>query len=221
MQKRSFNSDWQFYLGEPAAETWGWPKDAAWREVELPHDWSIELPRSASNISGTAGGYFEMGRGWYRKTLFAPQEWAGKKVFVEFEGVYMNAEVWLNEHFLGRHPYGYNTFLVDLTPFLKLDAENALKVRVDNSHQLNSRWYSGSGIYRPAWLIVSEPVHLANWGVYVTTPQVSAQSAGVRARWTVCNESAAAQAVSVRGRIVGPDGLAVEMLEAAGEIAAG
>ena len=108
MQKRSFNSDWQFHLGEPAAETWGWPKDAAWREVELPHDWSIELPRKASHISGTAGGYFEMGRGWYRKTLFAPQEWAGKKVFVEFEGVYMNAEVWLNEHFLGRHPYGYN-----------------------------------------------------------------------------------------------------------------
>jgi beta-galactosidase len=221
MQKQSFNSGWQFHLGEPAPETWSHPKDAAWSEVELPHDWSIQLPRKASNISATAGGYFEMGLGWYRKTLFAPQEWSGKKIFIEFEGVYMNAEIWVNEHFVLRHPYGYTTFLADLTPYLQLGAENTLKVRVDNSHQLNSRWYSGSGIYRPAWLIVAEPVHLAHWGVAVTTPQVSAQAASVRACWTVQNESKSPQRVSLRGRVAGPDGLAVEVIEADGQVAAG
>src|SRR5690606_10838272 len=143
-------------------------------------DWSITLERGPDEPSGASGGFFPMGRGWYRKTFTAPREWQGKNVFIEFEGVYMNAEVWLNENFLGRHPYGYTSFSYDLTPYLNLGEENALRVCVDNSAQLNSRWYSGSGIYRPVWLHVGEPLHIPIWGVYVTTPEVSADSALVK-----------------------------------------
>lgn len=220
MQRQAFNDGWEFRLGDAATESWALSREG-WRGVELPHDWSIELPRKAGNECGTAGGFFEMGIGWYRKALQAPQEWAGKKVFVEFEGVYMNAEIWLNEHYVTRHPYGYTTFLADLTPYLRLGEENLLRVRVDNSHQRNSRWYSGSGIYRPAWLIVAEPVHLAQWGVFVSTPEVSAEAATVRVAWTVRNASQTAQEISLRGRVAGPDGLAVEVLEASGKVPAG
>ena len=143
-----------------------------------------------ANPSGTAGGFFPMGRGWYRKTIAAPEEWRGKKVIVEFEGVYMNAEVWLNDNFIGRHPYGYTTFTCDLTPYLMIGQPNVLRVLVDNASQVNSRWYSGSGIYRHVWLMVAEPVHIGHWGVTITTPEVSAQAAQVHVTTRVENESA-------------------------------
>jgi len=106
MQKISFNLDWQFALAKPASVLWTEPPEADRQAVSLPHDWSIGLERAADNPSSNSGGYFPMGRGWYRKSFEAPEKWRGKKVFVEFEGVYMNAEVRLNENFLGRHPYG-------------------------------------------------------------------------------------------------------------------
>jgi beta-galactosidase len=121
----------------------------------------------------------------------------------------MNAEVWLNQHLLARHPYGYTGFTVDLTPYLKLGKTNALRVIVDNASQLNSRWYSGSGIYRPVWLIVAEPVHIVQYGVYVATPEVSPQSAMVRVRTTVQNESGKAQTVTARSTVFAPDGVKV------------
>jgi beta-galactosidase len=166
MQKQSLNQAWQFSNAQIPQKDWQWehPKAGPWKQVDLPHDWSIEMPRSAENPSGNANGYFGMGTGFYEKDLTVPAEWAGKKVMVEFEGVYMNAEVRLDEHFLTRHPYGYTSFFADLTPFLRPGQTHKLKVRVDNSGQVNSRWYSGSGIYRPAWLIVCEPVHIAPWG---------------------------------------------------------
>ena len=107
MQKKSFNSAWRFFLGDPVVpHRRSIPDDSSWRVLDLPHDWSIELERSADNPSGVSNGWFEMGRARYRKDLDAPTVWRDKKVFVEFEGVYMNAEVWLNEHLLTRHPYG-------------------------------------------------------------------------------------------------------------------
>jgi beta-galactosidase len=124
--------------------------DTAWQIVRLPHDWSIGLERSPNEPCGNSGGYFPMGRGVYRRTLDAPEAWRGRRILVEFEGVYMNAEIWLNKHFLDRHPYGYTGFVVDLTPYLTLGTSNTLTVAVDNSHQPNSRWYSGSGIVRCA-----------------------------------------------------------------------
>jgi beta-galactosidase len=206
MHKQSFNQEWRFHLGHPEGSRWVDPDDSNWRLVDLPHDWSIELPRSPDNVSGVAGGFFPMGRGWYRKPFQTETDWHGKVVTIEFEGVYMNAKVWLNQHLLGRHPYGYTSFHYDLTPYLNWDGLNVLKVFVDNSHQLNSRWYSGSGIYRPVWLTIAEPVHIAHWGVYVTTPQITHHNALVRIQTTVENHTDTSQVVTLRTRIIDPDG---------------
>ncbi|MBN2390908.1 MAG: beta galactosidase jelly roll domain-containing protein, partial [Anaerolineae bacterium] len=177
MQRQSFDKQWRFHFGDPH-EWWGVIGDVStWRVVDLPHDWSIELDRDPENPCGASGGFFVMGRGWYHKTFEAPETWVGKKVFVEFEGVYMNAEVWLNGTLLGRHPYGYTSFGYDLTPYLNVGGENVLRVMVDNNYQRNSRWYSGSGIYRHVWLMVTNPVHVAQWGVSITTPEVSPEMA--------------------------------------------
>lgn len=213
MQPINFCLDWQFYLHETKRKHWFDPSLIQWRTVNLPHDWSIELDRSPDHPSAAAGGYFPMGRGEYRKTFTAPDDWRGKKVYVEFEGVYMNAEIRLNEHFIDRHPYGYTSFLIDLTPYLKIGAENVLRVVVDNAAQLNSRWYSGSGIYRPVWLIVAEPLHMAHWGIYITTPVVSAERAQVRIHTKVENETEQECEVTLQSRLFAPDGTVLHTLE--------
>jgi beta-galactosidase len=213
MQPQNFNQAWQFHLEEAKRKHWFNPAEIQWRDLDLPHDWSIELERSAENPSRAAGGFFPMGRGEYRKTFTVPDDWRGKKVFIEFEGVYMNAEIRLNEHFIDRHPYGYTSFLIDLTPYLKFNDENVLRVVVDNAAQLNSRWYSGSGIYRPVWLIVSDPVHMAYWGVYVTTPVVSRERAQVRLHTKVQNESEHDCEVTLHSHLFAPDGSAAGAAE--------
>lgn len=206
MRKQPFNQEWSFHLDDLNGPRWGLPEVSKWRTVDLPHDWSIELDRDPNNVSGDSGGYFQMGRGWYQKTFSIPKEWAGKVVFIEFEGVYMNAEVWLNDNLLGRHPYGYTSFGFELTPNLDWDAPNHLKVFVDNGHQLNSRWYSGSGIYRPVWLMVADPVHVAHWGVSVTTADVTAESALVDVKTKVDVQMDSDPKVTLRTRIIGPNG---------------
>ena len=221
MKKQNLCRNWRFHLGDPKGRRRVKPDYSTWRLLDLPHDWSIELPREARNVSGEAGGYFPMGVGWYQKSLALDPEWRGKKIFVEFEGVYMNAMMWLDNHCLGRHPYGYTSFIHDLTPYLNWDGENSLRVFVDNSHQLNSRWYSGSGIYRPVWLIVADPVHVAHWGISVTTLQITAESATVRIETWVENESQTERIVGLRARIVAPDSLTVGTLEAEASIANG
>ncbi len=178
------------------------------------------MERSAQNPSKAAGGFFPMGRGEYRKTFLVPDEWRGKKVFIEFEGVYMNAEIRLNEHFIDRHPYGYTSFLIDLTPYLKFNEENVLRVVVDNAAQLNSRWYSGSGIYRPVWLIVAEPVHVAHWGVYVTTPVVSREKAQVRLHTKIQNETEKDCEVTLHSRLIAPDGSAAGSVKSSAAVPA-
>ena len=221
MKKQAFNTNWQFHLGDFEGARWGVPAPRQWQTVDLPHDWSITLDRDPQNVSGVAGGFFPMGRGWYHKHFTPSPEWQGKQVFIEFEGVYMNAETWLNGHLLGRHPYGYTSFHYDLSPYLDWSGPNLLKVLVDNAHQLNSRWYSGSGIYRPVWLMVAEPVHLARWGVYVTTPEVSAQNALVRVRTSVENQSASSQQVTLGSRVIDPQGSQIGFFESVFEIESG
>jgi beta-galactosidase len=204
MDKRNFSRDWKFHLGDFEHARWSTTDVSNWRTLDLPHDWSIELKRSPENISGMAGGFFPMGVGWYHKTFTLPADWQEKKVTIEFEGVYMNAEVWLNQNLLGRHPYGYTSFYYDLTPYLKWESPNEIKVFVDNSHQLNSRWYSGSGIYRPVWLMAADPVHAALWGIFVTTPEISAETAAVRIETTVENETPSLQEVTVKSILLDP-----------------
>lgn len=180
--------------------------DSAWRRVDLPHDWSIEGDFNRTNAMSAAGGYLPAGIGWYRRTFTAPPAWSGKRVLIEFEGVYMNADVWLNGEPLGFHPYGYTEFHYDVTPHLKAGGMNTLVVKVDNSKHLNTRWYSGSGIYRHVWLTVTEPTHIVPWGVFVTTPEVSAAKAQVQIQTVVRNDSDAEQSCTLQTRLLDPSG---------------
>ena len=178
-QAANFDQGWRFHLGDVAGAQAPAFADAAWRTLDLPHDWSIEGPFSEQNPAGVAGGALPGGVGWYRKTFTVPAADSGKVVFVEFGGVYRNSEVWINGHSLGKRPYGYSSFRYELTPHLRYRARNVIAVRVDNSQQPNSRWYSGSGIYRHVRLVTSDPTHVAGWGTYITTPLVSVDSSHV------------------------------------------
>lgn len=183
----SFNEEWKFHLGDiPGAAEVGFD-DAGWRMLQLPHDWSVEGDFSKDNPAGSGGGALPGGVGWYRKLFTVDREDAGKQIFIDFDGVYMNSEVFINGHSLGVRPYGYISFRYDLTPYVKRDAPNLIAVRVDNSQQPNSRWYSGSGIYRNVWITKVSPVHVALWGTYVTTTEVTNTDATVDIRTTIVN----------------------------------
>jgi len=200
------DSGWRFHLGDtPAAAT---PEfdDSSWRAVDLPHDWSIEGETSSDEPSAGGGGFFPTGVGWYRRTVHAPSSWEGRRVRVEFDGVYRNAEVWIGGQRLGLHPYGYTPFELDLTPYLRLDGDNVLAVRVDNSAQPSSRWYGGSGLYRHVRLVVLEPVHLVRERVFVATTEASEASASLRVEAAVANESGTPREVEVEVEIVDPEG---------------
>ena len=186
----SFNQDWRFQLGDISnAQDVGFD-DSQWRRLDLPHDWSIEGEFSENAPAGTGGGALPGGLGWYRKTFTIPTTAKEKLIFIEFDGVYRNSEVWINGHYLGKRPYGYSTFEYELTPHLVYGAKpNVIAVKVDNSQQPNSRWYSGSGIYRNVWLTTLNPVHVEHWGTYVTTPQISERSATVVVKTKVDNGS--------------------------------
>jgi len=201
-QTMSFDRDWRFHLGDvPGAEQPAF-HDSRWRSLDLPHDWSIEGAFSEQNPAGVAGGALPGGIGWYRKTFSVPATDSGKIVFVEFDGVYRNCEVWINGQALGKRPYGYSSFRYELTPHVRYGrARNVIAVRVDNSQQPNSRWYSGSGIYRHVRLVTTNPVHVDQWGTYITTPAVSAESSRVTIRTTIRNERHVTQPIVLRATV--------------------
>lgn len=195
--RESFDLGWRFAKDDhPGAENPAF-NDTAWRALDVPHDWSIEGPYDKDAPTGGPGGYLPTGIGWYRKTFRIPETAQGKKITIQFDGVYMDSTVWLNGHKLGTQPYGYTTFEYDLTPHLHHGArDNIIAVRVDNSRQPNSRWYSGSGIYRHTWLRTSDPLHIPSWGVCVTVPQISNARATVNARVNVRNDTPASSSSS-------------------------
>ena len=194
----SFNENWRFNLGDVSNAQEAGFNDSQWRQLDLPHDWSIEGEFSENAPSGTGGGALPGGLGWYRKTFTVPATAKGKLIFIEFDGVYRNSEVWINGHHLGKRPYGYSTFEYELTPYLNYGAKsNVIAVKVDNSQQPNSRWYSGSGIYRNVWLTTLDPVHVEHWGTYWTTPDVNTQSATVVFKTQVTNGSKSAAPVNL------------------------
>ena len=224
---------WRFHRGDaPGA----WQEDFCdgdWREVSLPHDWSIEdLPadepgegeRSGPFASWAEGagsvGFTLGGIGWYRQCFTLGPAWQGKQVTLRFDGVYMNSEVWLNGVRLGAHPYGYTAFSFDLTPYLRHDGPNTLAVKVDSSGR-TSRWYCGSGIYRHVWLTATEPVHVPQWGVFVSTPAVSADQATVRVQTTLANAGPDTAQATVTSRIVDAAGETVATGDAGVELGAG
>ncbi len=196
---------WKFHLGDVNEGQATVFNDKAWRTVDLPHDWSIEGGFDPNNPMSAASGYLPAGVGWYRRTFTAPAAWNGRRVTLEFEGVYMNADVWLNGQHLGFHPYGYTEFRYDVTAQLQ-PGVNVVAVKVDNSRQLNSRWYSGSGIYRHVWLTVTDPVHIAPWGVFVTTPDVTADTARVQVQTRIRNDSDAGRSCALETTLLDPNG---------------
>jgi beta-galactosidase len=204
---KSFNEGWKFYLGDAAGAQQPSFNDSAWTSLSVPHDWSPALgfSQSASGMSGFMAG----GVGWYRKTFTLDSSYVGKNIFIEFDGVYMNSQVWINGTSLGTWPYGYTTFQYDLTPHVKSDgSDNVIAVRVDNK-QPNSRWYTGSGIYRNVWLTALNPIHVAFNGGFVTTPTVSASSASVSVATEIENRGRASASVKVKTTIFDPGGTQV------------
>ncbi len=202
--RENFDAGWKFHLGDVSqAEQAAFP-DQNWRTLDLPHDWSIEGSFRPDHPSGHQGGLLPGGIGWYRKKFELSHE-AGKKYFIVFDGVYKNSTVYLNGHSLGTRPYGYASFQYDMTPFLQ-NGENLLAVRVDNSKQPDSRWYTGAGIYRHVWLVTNAPVFVSQWGTCVTTPKVSSQEATVKIVTIITNDAKEKTILSVVSSILDPSG---------------
>lgn len=181
-----FDAGWKFYRGDEEGAFSPLFRDASWRTVNLPHDWSIEGENLRDNPGAGSVGYFPMGTGWYRKTFNVPGYSRNKVYSIEFDGVYMNSTVWINGHELGTWPYGYSSFSYDLTPYLKASG-NVIAVRVDNSAQTNSRWYSGSGIYRHVRLVETGKTRFEKWGVFNYTTAIDGDSAKVSVESSLVN----------------------------------
>lgn len=180
--------EWRFHLGDVDGASQPGYDDSGWRRLDLPHDWAVEGDFSQANPSGVTGGALPGGVGWYRKTFIIDAADEGKRVSVLFDGSYMNTEVFVNGRPLGVRPYGYVSFGYDITPYIKWGGENVVAVRVDNSEQPNSRWYSGCGIYRSVYLVKTAPLHIARWGTYAYSV-VTGGNADLNVETTVENDT--------------------------------
>ncbi len=233
-----FTEDWRFVLvnrtgiSDPTGEYENAPDpaydDSAWRELDLPHDWSIELLPTTGPGTGTSGGtgYLQGGLGWYRKTFTLPRSTAGRRISIEFDGVYMDSYIYVNGELVGNHPYGYTGFAFDLTDALHTDGRtpNVIAVRVQNQLP-SSRWYSGSGIYRNVRLVVTDPVHVDRWGTFVTTPDLETTLAEgyatVRVGTDIVNDGANDKSVKIRSTVLDGRGKAVESRTSTVDVGAG
>lgn len=177
--------------------------DSAWRALDLPHDWGIEGP-FRQDLPGDTGKLPWAGVAWYRKTFDSPASDADKRVVLEIDGAMSYSLVWLNGQFVGGWPYGYTSYQLDLTPYLKPGARNVLAIRLDNPPD-SSRWYPGAGLYRNVWLTRTAPIHVAQWGTIVTTPRVTAESAVVSVQVISANASSDAASLDVRTEVFSLD----------------
>lgn len=209
-QQVLFNDNWKFYKGEMASAQEENFYDANWRKLALPHDYSVEGPFSKEWASGTA--YLPGGVGWYRKTFSTPGNWKGKNIFIYFDGVYKNSEVWINGHTLGKRPNGFIPFQYELTPYLKA-GKNIIAVKTDHTKFADSRWYTGSGIYRNVYLQAVSPIHIDFWGVAFTTPVVTPQSATARINVAIKNTGKSAAGLTVKAMLADPSGKQVAIAE--------
>ena len=203
-QEVDFNKGWKFRLGDQAGWSSAELNDNTWSALDLPHDWSIEGKFDKNNPATVGGGALPGGTGWYRKQFQVPASARGKYVAIDFDGVYRNSEVWINGHYLGKRPNGYIAFRYDLSKHLRYGGMNTIAVKVDNAKQPNSRWYSGSGIYRDVKLLTANPIHVEQWGSYVTTPEVTEQSAKVQVELRV-NANGKKQAAEIKTLILDAD----------------
>lgn len=201
-----FDKGWHFQLGNVSGGENPGFIDAKWRLLNLPHDWSIEGKFSKENPASPEGGALPGGIGWYRKTFTVPSSSKNKLVYIDFDGVYQKSDVWINGHHLGFRPNGYISFRYELTPYLNFDGSNTIAVKVDNSVQPNSRWYSGSGIYRNVWLVTTNKVAIDHWGTYVTTPVINTKEAAINITNQIVNNTRKLQTVTLKTSVVSADG---------------
>lgn len=203
----NINESWKFTLTNPEkAESISF-NDNAWQKIELPHDWSIK--QQLSKTFASCMGYLPGGIGWYRKNIDIPQSKQGEKVYLYFEGVYNRSEVFMNGHLLGKRPNGYISFMYDATPYITYGKENVLAVRVDHSQSADSRWYTGSGIYRNVWLIYSNPVHIAQWGVYAYPESVTSKQGKLKVNVEIENGSKFSSLLTIKNELISPEGKVV------------
>src|ERR1035437_3548600 len=203
-RRSSFDENWKFLKGDASAAEQPAFDDKAWRTLDLPHDWAIEGPFDVK-FGPSTGGLPIAGTGWYSKHFTVPAADKGKFYSIEFDGAMSNSTVWMNGHELGGRPYGYSSFEFDLTPDIKFGADNVVAVRL-MPEEASSRWYPGAGIYRNVWLTVTGPVHVAHWGTYVTTPEVTATKATVTIATEIQNDGAADTSFRLETEIVDGNG---------------
>lgn len=201
-----FTHQWKFHQGDIEEAFLPDFDDSAWPKFDLPHDWSIHEPYNIDNPGGAGTKFMIGGIGWYRKSFYVPAEKANKRFEITFDGVYQNSSVWINGHYLGTSPMGYITFKYDLTQFIIPGQDNIIAVKADNSAQPNSRWYSGSGIYRNVWLTITDKTYIDPWGFFITTPDVSSESALVKVSSVIHNHETVDRQLSVVTTIFNTDG---------------
>lgn len=202
-----FNDGWKFHRGDVSNADKPSFNDADWIEVDLPHDWSIEGPYDEKWASATA--YLPAGIGWYRKIFEVNPNLRSKNIFLYFDGVYKNSDAWINGHYLGKRPNGFIPFQYEITPFLNKNGKNIVAVKADHTQFADSRWYTGSGIYRNVYLIATDPVHVDLWGIRFTTPEVSEQSVRANVTVSVINQSTSPTAVVVKSQLLDSKGKSV------------
>lgn len=219
--RRLFDEGWQFTQTDSVKMSWFGYNDKTWRTLDLPHDWAVEGDFMATAPSGASGGALPGGIGWYRKHFNVTKADKGKKLFIDFDGVYMNAKVWINGHELGQRPYGYSSFRYDLTPHLNYGGDNVVAVRVDNSDQPNSRWYSGCGIYRHVYLVSTDNVHVSHWGTWVNAEVQASGAAVFKLDVELDNETGKSKKVTVVNTLLDASGKAVGSSSSAVKLPAG
>ena len=200
------NSDWRFHLGDIEGQAGAEKNHASWQQVSLPHDWGVKYPLSPTLASAT--GYLPGGIGWYRKQLTIPVEDQGKKIFLYFEGVYNRSEVFINGKSVGKRPNGYVSFSYDITPLIEFGKENTIAVKVDHSKSADSRWYTGSGIYRDVWLVKANALHIDQWGVYAY-PELKQGKGILNTEVALVNSTPAAATIRVEQELLDPMGKVV------------
>jgi beta-galactosidase len=220
---QSFDENWYFFRGDISGGEKKELDDSGWRQLDVPHDWSIEdipgtgSPFDSTILYGASSGFVQGGTGWYRKYFTLKKDDAGRRVFICFDGIYMNSDLWVNGKHLGNHFYGYTGFEFDITDYVKFGEKNLIAIQVKNEW-VKCRWYTGSGIYRHVWLTVTDPLYIKNWGTAITTTGISDDFATVSVSSGIVNRYPDDKAVTIRYKIIDKDRRVVARNEVGGEV---
>ena len=201
---KSFDDNWKFKRGDYSGAKDPSYDDSSWRLLDLPHDWSIECDFDENLASCT--GYLPAGFGWYRKSFSIPESYKGKSITISFDGVYCDGEVWINGKYVGKRPYGYISYYYNITPFIEFGKQNVIAVRVDHRKYADTRWYSGSGIYRHVWLTLQSNIHVAHWGTLVRSTLSGADRADIQIRTTISNDNKTSREITLSSLVYSQQG---------------